>query len=74
MRNPAFRVVATLLGVVSAVSAAAAVVFVALWVLDQGPTAGLRTFLAALGLGVVALGCMLGRRMLIIAAGPGRPG
>jgi hypothetical protein len=74
MRNPTLHVLATLLGVLGTLSAAAAVVFVALWVLDQGPTAGLGSFLAAIGLGVVALGSMLGRRLLIVAAGPGRPG
>jgi hypothetical protein len=73
MRNLTLRVLATLLGVLGALSAAATVVFVALWVLDQGPTAGLDSFLAAIGLGVVALGSMLGRRVLIVAAGPGRP-
>jgi hypothetical protein len=71
MRNATLRMLATLLGVLGALSAAAAVVLVALWVLDQGPTAGLRSFVAAVGLGVVALGSMLGRRVLLIAAGPG---
>ena len=71
MRNPTFRVLATLLGLVGTLSAAATVVFAALWILDQGPTAGLGNLLAAIGLGIVAMGSMVGRRMLIIAAGPG---
>jgi hypothetical protein len=67
MRNAMLRVLATLLGLLGAVSAAAAFVLVALWVMDQGPTAGLRSFLAAIGLGIIAGASMLGRRMLIIA-------
>jgi hypothetical protein len=66
-----FRVLATLLGVLGAVSAAGTVVFAVLWILDQGPTADLPSFLAAVGLGVLALACMVGRRVLIIKAGPG---
>lgn len=71
MRNPMLRVLATLLGVLGTLSAAAAVVLLALWLLDQGPGAGLRSFLAAIALGVVAAGSLVGRRVLIIAAGPG---
>jgi hypothetical protein len=67
MRNAILRVLATLLGLLGAVSAAAAVVLIALWVMDQGPTAGLPSFLAAIGLGILAGASMLGRRMLIIA-------
>ena len=69
MRNPTLRVLATLLGLFGAVSAAGAAAFVALWVLDQGPTAGLRSLLAAIVLGLLALASLLGRRALIVAAG-----
>ena len=71
MRNATLRMLATLLGVLGTLSAAAAVVFVAFWVLDQGPTAGVRTFLAAIGSGILAMASMVGRRVLLIAAGPG---
>jgi hypothetical protein len=69
MGNTTLRVLATLLGILGALSAAAAAVFGALWILDQGPTAGLRSLLAAIGLGIIALGSFVGRRVLIIAAG-----
>jgi hypothetical protein len=69
MRNPMFRVLATLLGVLGALTAAVAAVLAAFWVMDQsGPTSGWRTFLAAVGLGIVAVASMLGRRALLLAA------
>jgi hypothetical protein len=71
MRNATLRMLATLLGVLGTLSAAGAAVLVTFWVLDQGPTAGLPSFLAALGFGLVALACMVGRRLLVIAARPG---
>lgn len=73
MRNAMGRVLATLLGVLGALSAAGAAVLVALWVADQsGPTADWPTFLAAVGLGIVAVASMLGRRALMLAP-PARP-
>jgi hypothetical protein len=69
MRILALHVLATLLGLFSALSAAATVVFAAFWLLDQGPTAGLPSLVVAIVLGVLALAAMLGRRVLIVAAG-----
>ena len=71
MRHPMLRVLATLLGVLGALSAAATLVLAALWVFDQGPTGGLPLLLAAVGLGIVAAASMLGRRVLIVAARSG---